>query len=93
VKTEATRGEGIPELLEQIDAHREHIEAEGTLERRRARNLRAEVIGLAAAKLRRDLEARAGEDEAVTEMLDRVVAREIDPATAARELLERDDGD
>jgi hypothetical protein len=51
------------------------------------------VIGLAAAKLRRDLEARAGEDEEVTEMLERVVAREIDPATAARELLERDDGD
>ena len=93
VKTEAARGEGIPELLEQIDAHRAHIEEEGTLEKRRARNLRAEVIGLAAAKLRRDLEARAGEDAAVTEMLERVVAREIDPATAARELLERDRGE
>jgi LAO/AO transport system kinase len=92
VKTEAARGEGVPELLEQIDAHRAHIEEEGTLEKRRARNLRAEVIGLAAAKLRRDLEARAGEDPAVTEMLERVVAREIDPATAARELLERDHG-
>jgi LAO/AO transport system kinase len=91
VKTEAARGEGVAELLEQIDAHREHITREGTLEKRRARNLRAEVIGLAAAKLRRELEARAGEDPAVTEMLERVVAREIDPATAARELLERDD--
>jgi LAO/AO transport system kinase len=91
VKTEAARGEGVAELLEQIDAHREHITQEGTLEKRRARNLRAEVIGLAAAKLRRELEARAGEDPAVTEMLQRVVAREIDPATAARELLERDD--
>jgi LAO/AO transport system kinase len=90
VKTEAARGEGIPELLEQIDAHREHIAAEGTLEERRARNLRAEVIGLAAAKLRRDLEARVGEDPGVTEMLERVVAREIDPATASRELLERE---
>jgi LAO/AO transport system kinase len=90
VKTEAARGEGVAELLEQIDAHREHITAEGTLEKRRARNLRAEVIGLAAAKLRRDLEARAGEDQGVTEMLERVVAREIDPATAARELLERE---
>jgi LAO/AO transport system kinase len=91
VKTEAARGEGVAELLEQIDAHREHITQEGTLEKRRARNLRAEVIGLAAAKLRRELDARAGDDPAVTEMLERVVAREIDPATAARELLERDD--
>jgi LAO/AO transport system kinase len=90
VKTEAARGEGVAELLEQIDAHREHITAAGTLEQRRARNLRAEVIGLAAAKLRRDLEARAGRDPGVTEMLERVVAREIDPATAARELLERE---
>jgi LAO/AO transport system kinase len=90
VKTEAARGEGVAELLEQIDAHREHITAEGTLEKRRARNLRAEVIGLAAAKLKRDLEKRAGEDPAVTEMLERVVSREIDPATAARELLERE---
>ena len=93
VKTEAARGEGVPELLEQIDAHRQHITEEGTLEKRRARNLRAEVIGLAAAKLRRDLEARVGEDEGVTEMLERVVSREIDPATAARELLERDVGE
>ncbi len=92
VKTEATRGEGVAELLEQIDAHREHITAEGTLEKRRARNLRAEVIGLAAAKLKRDLEARASDDPEVGEMLERVVRREIDPATAARELLERDTG-
>jgi LAO/AO transport system kinase len=90
VKTEAARGEGVAELLEQIDAHRDHIAEEGTLEKRRARNLRAEVIGLAAAKLKRDLESRARDDAEVSELLERVVSREIDPATAARELLERD---
>ena len=89
VRTEASRGEGVSELLEQVDAHGRHIAEEGTLEKRRARNLRNEVIGLAAAKLRRDLEARAKDDPAVGEMLERVVRREIDPATAARELLER----
>ena len=57
VRTEASRGEGVAELLEQIDAHRAHIEAEGTLEKRRARNLRNEVLGIAAARLRRELEA------------------------------------
>jgi LAO/AO transport system kinase len=90
VRTEATRGEGVAELLERIDDHRRHIDEEGTLEERRARNLRSEVLGLAAAKLRRDLEARASEDPAVAEMLQRVVRREIDPATAARELLARE---
>jgi LAO/AO transport system kinase len=90
VTTEAARGEGVAELLEQIDAHRKHITEEGTLEKRRARNLRNEVIGLAAAKLRRDLDSRASDDPEVGQMLERVVRREIDPATAARELLERE---
>jgi LAO/AO transport system kinase len=90
VRTEAARGEGIAELLEQVDAHRAHIESEGTLEERRARNLRNEVLGLAAARLRRELEARAEDDPQVNELLARVVSRELDPATAARKLLEGD---
>jgi LAO/AO transport system kinase len=89
VRTEAARGEGVAQLAERIAEHREHIEAEGTLEERRARNLRNEVLGLAASRLRRELEASSEQDAAVTELLDRVVRREIDPATAAREVLER----
>jgi LAO/AO transport system kinase len=89
VRTEAGRGEGVPELLERIEEHGRHIESEGTLQERRARNLRNEVLGLAASKLRRELEERAAGDPDVAELLDRVVEREIDPATAARELLER----
>jgi LAO/AO transport system kinase len=90
VRTEASKGEGVAELVEKIDDHRCHIEQEGTLEERRARNLRNEVLGLAAARLRRELDTRAEDDPAVAELLGRVVRREIDPATAAREVLERD---
>lgn len=89
VRTEAAKGEGVSELLERIDEHRRHIEAEGSLEERRARNLRNEVLGLASARLHRELEERAGGDPEVTELLQRVVRRELDPATAARELLEK----
>jgi len=88
VKTEAAKGEGIAKLREVIDSHREHIEAEGTLATRRARNLRAEVLGIAAARLRRDLEERAQRDPAWEGLLDNVVRRETDPATAARKLLD-----
>jgi LAO/AO transport system kinase len=88
VRTEATKGEGIEELVETIDAHRRHIEEEGTLSERRARNLRAEVLGIAAARLRRELEERAQKDPEWAGLLDSVVRREIDPATAARKLLE-----
>ena len=92
VKTEAAKGEGVAELAEKITEHRQHIEAEGTLEERRARNLRNEVMELAASRMRRRLEAAVADDSSVRELLDRVVKREIDPASAAKELLERDDG-
>jgi LAO/AO transport system kinase len=89
LRTEAAKGEGIDELATKIDEHRAHIEAEGTLERRRARNLRNEVLGIAAARLRRSLTDAVADDPQVAELLERVVRRELDPATAAGELLDK----
>ena len=89
VKTEAVRDEGVPELLEKLAEHRAYIEAEGTLSVRRRRNLMSEVLGIATFRMRRELEAAVKEDPKVQELLDRVVARELDPATAAAEILER----
>ncbi len=88
VKTEAANGAGIEKLLETVDEHRVHIEQEGTLAERRARNLRAEVLGIAAARMRRELEERAERDPSWATLLESVVSRETDPATAARKLLE-----
>ncbi len=92
VKTEAAKGEGVAELAEKISEHRDHIEAEGTLDERRARNLRNEVLELAASRMRRQLEAAVADDASVRELLDRVVKRDLDPASAAKELLDREDG-
>jgi LAO/AO transport system kinase len=89
VRTEAVKGHGIAELLERIDAHRRHIEDTGSLAERRARNLRAEVLGLAAVRLRRQLEERAGSDPEWEGLLESVVRRQTDPATAARKLLDQ----
>jgi LAO/AO transport system kinase len=90
VRTEASDGEGISELAEQIAAHRKHIEEQGTLAERRRRNLRNEVVALSAARLRRRLEASIAQDASVQELLDEVVARRLDPATAAERLLDRE---
>jgi LAO/AO transport system kinase len=90
VKTEASRNEGIDELATKITEHREHIEAEGTLAERRRRNLMNEVIGLATARMRRRIEAHAAQDEGIQELLDEVVARRLDPASAAAKLLEHE---
>jgi LAO/AO transport system kinase len=88
VRTEALKDEGIADLLHQIDAHREHITDSGSLAERRARNLRAEVLGIAAARLRRRLEERATSDPDWEDLLESVTRRETDPASAARKLLE-----
>jgi LAO/AO transport system kinase len=89
LRTEAARGEGVEELATRIDEHRAFIEAQGTLAERRARNLRSEVLGIATARMRRQLESTAAEDPRTAELLERVVRRELDPASAAAELLER----
>ncbi len=90
IKTEASRGEGVDELAEKIAEHRAHIEEEGTLAERRRRNLMNEVLALATARLRRRLDASVQEDEEVQRLLDEVVARRLDPASAAAKLLERE---
>ena len=65
------------------------MESEGLLSERRRRNLMNEVLGLATVRLRRALEASLREDPEVQELLDEVVARRLDPASAASAVLER----
>jgi LAO/AO transport system kinase len=88
---EAAHGKGVDDLVEALQAHREHIEREGTLSERRRRNLMNEVLALATARMRRRLEASVREDADVQHLLDEVVARRLDPASAAGSILERDD--
>jgi len=92
VRTEALNGgAGVPELIEQLDAHRAFIEEEGTLSSRRRHNLRGEVLSLCTHRLRRNLEERLLEDSRFQELLDEVVARRLDPSSAATEILSRFD--
>jgi LAO/AO transport system kinase len=89
LKMEASRGEGVEELAAAIDEHRAHIQAEGTLEERRRRNLRNEVFEIATVRLRRKLHEDLDDPE-VEALLDEVVKRRLDPASAATKLLERE---
>ena len=88
LRTEAARGEGVEELAKQIGLHRDFIEERGLLAERRARNLRSEVLGIAASRMRRRLEDTVADDPGVQDLLDQVVRRELDPASAAGRLLE-----
>jgi LAO/AO transport system kinase len=89
VKTEASIGRGVEELARRLDEHREHILAAGELAQRRARHLRGEVLAIATARLRRRLERELEDDPEFQRLLDEVVHRRLDPASAATALLAR----
>jgi LAO/AO transport system kinase len=89
VKTEASNGAGVRELVDAMGQHREHILAAGQLAERRSRNLRAEVLAIAAARMRRRLEEELREDTQFAQLIEQVVERRLDPASAATTLLER----
>jgi len=89
IKTEARTGEGVPELVESLAEHGRHIRAAGQLAERRRRNLRNEVLAIATARMRRRLEDELSEDPGFQSLLEEVVQRRLDPASAATALLER----
>jgi LAO/AO transport system kinase len=91
VKTEAARGVGVDTLAERLDEHRAHILAAGELAERRRRNLRSEILAIATARLRRRLEDELRDDAEFAHLLEEVVARRLDPASAATALLARDE--
>jgi LAO/AO transport system kinase len=93
VKTEAAHGRGVPELVACLEEHRTYILAEGQLAERRRRNLRNEVLALASARMRRRLESRLRGDPEFKRLLDEVVERRLDPASAAAALLEEPEAD
>jgi LAO/AO transport system kinase len=89
VQTEAIRGQGVDTLWEKIAEHRDWLASNGELERRRRANLAEEVFQVAGARARRHLEDAVRDDPELRRLLDEVQARQLDPLTAVREILER----
>lgn len=89
VLTDATRGEGVPELWEKLEAHRAYLVESGQLEERRARNLAGEVFSVASARAKIHLERAVADDPELRRLLDEVRRRELDPLSAVREILEK----
>jgi LAO/AO transport system kinase len=89
VLTEATRGDGVAELWEKIEAHRAYLAESGELERRRAKNLAGEVFAVASARAKAHLEHAVTDDPELRRLLGEVQRRELDPLSAVREILEK----
>jgi LAO/AO transport system kinase len=84
VKSVASRGEGITEIVEALDKHRAWMEEHGVLAERRVRRAAAEIEAITTAAMR----ARLGEVHA-ERLANQVAAGELDPYRAADELLAR----
>ena len=89
VLTDALRGEGVPELWELVEGHRRALGQDGGLEERRRRNLAREVFAVASSRAKSHLEEAVGDDPELQRLLAHVQARELDPLTAVREIMEK----
>jgi LAO/AO transport system kinase len=85
--TVATEGTGVAELWDALRAHREFLEANGLVEPRRRNRVRDELRALVAEQLREQATA-IGSGARFDALVEQVAAREIDPFTAAAELLD-----
>ena len=89
VRTVASEGRGVGELLAAVEAFRSGAESSGLLARKRRDRLRRQFEDAVQEEMRRRVRSR-GLNEAETErVLDRLVARQVDPYTAASDALER----
>ncbi|MCW2849489.1 MAG: meaB [Marmoricola sp.] len=87
VKTVASKGEGIDDVVAAVEKHREHITASGELEKRRLRRARDEIEAIAVTALREKWRG-VHENAALDELAAEVIAGQSDPYAAADLLLE-----
>ncbi len=87
IMTIADIGEGIKELADTIEKHREFMEKSGMLKKRRTVRVSRELLDL----IMEDVKSRIINDTSLKfeEFVNRVVENEIDPHTAAEKIIEK----
>ena len=87
VKTEATSGGGVPELLATIERFRQHTaDTQGSRRRARAEWRLRELLG---HRFLQHVESTVLQPEEFDQILDRIAARETDPYSAADAIFQR----
>ena len=87
VKTVATRQEGVAELREAIEAHRQSQQDGEGWDRRRLEATRVRIAGVVERRLKRDI-WHGGRRDRLEAMAQEVLRKKRSPIEAARELLE-----
>jgi LAO/AO transport system kinase len=87
VKTVATTGLGVPALLDQLEAHRKHLEASGALMDRRRESIKSEIVELTEEWLRRDVWRRPDVAARLAGLVQQVLDGVTTPYRAAEAIL------
>lgn len=87
VKTIATQGVGVAELVDALEAHRSWLQSSGQGQERAARLAEQQVLRWAAAKAVRRVRLQAAETGLLAQLVEAVAARRLAPAAAAEQLL------
>ncbi len=90
VRVSALEGEGLADLWEAVEGHRDFLAEDGRLDARRREGLARQLRALAADRLARRLDA-AAEPAFVEGLIDEILARRLDPSGAVDRVLERAD--
>lgn len=87
IQTSTTAPRGIPELWDAVRVHEAFLDSTGTRRVHDRQRLTDEILGLVREKVDASLVAVLARDPDLQAVLDRVVAREMDPHSAAERLL------
>lgn len=88
LRTVASTGEGVAELAQAIDAHREFLAARGLLAERRRAHFVAQVREIVVAELEKDLYARLGAGAELGSFVGDVSKGHRSPYAIARDVLD-----
>jgi GTPase len=92
LETVAIEDRGVRELWESLKRHRAFLEASGELADRRSQRIEMEVVELVERELRRRLRVRQRSDGAVAATLAAARSGEVDPHTAAAQIIQAEFG-
>jgi len=89
VKTVATEGTGVEEMLAAMDRYADYLRSTGVAEQKRTRNWRERLLALLRERLMERVVAEALGNGALNEYAARIAARQLDPYSVVDEVMKK----
>jgi len=89
VQTSALKGFGIDELIGEMHAHQKYLKESGKFEKRRRRQVKAEIYNYLQECLHEEINKRLGGELRLDDIVNQIVSGSSDPFTKASEIFDR----